>query len=410
MKAISLAGAGLALCILLSGCTTVKRYKSASYKGEENSLVDINLFSASLEDGKQQDRGKNLWDLSASAQTQLIQILHERYPENVNFVQALNHDYLLDGNGPQLDFTRKLLKMVFTISKTGDASLLGKGIYSPADRIEQLIFRLVIPGDAGIGFTGWNRYASEYGEIEVAEMSFDRSLEMEAQANSEMLEGVMKSGTSRSEAQVIRQGYLKMNGSLSGNMLEVKEESSRETDLAGNVIAEVNLEFEAMTEKVCVPLGDGLKFIDVLVPRMETVPNEISARLELEYIYRHVESGAKTFQEWDDRVAYYKGRVRREVSLFEREDFVPRIYGIGREEVTDARWIRVRTAEAVEYPLQFLEYDDAVAFFNFLANESGQLTEGSGGIHVGTNTLLYGDEPLKPGMLPEGGFKVMAVF
>ena len=410
MKTISLAGAGLTLCILFSGCTTVKRYKSAYYKGEENSLVDIHLFNASLENGKQQDRGKNLWDLSASAQTQLIQILHERYPENVNFVQALNHDYLLDGNGPQLDFTRKLLKMVFTISKTGDASLLGEGIYSPADRIELLNFRLVIPEDAGISFTGWNRYASEYGEIELAEMSFDRSMEIEAQASSEMLEGVMKSGTSRREAQVIRQGYLKMNGSLSGNTLEVKEEGSRETDLAGNVIAEVNLEFKSMTEKVCIPLGDGLKFIDVLVPRMETIPNEISASLELEYIYRHVESGAKTFQEWDDRVAYYKGKVKSEVSLFEREDFVPRIYGIGTEEVAGASWIRVRTTEAVEYPLQFLEYGHAVAFFNLLAKKSGQLPEGSGFILVGNDTLLYRDEPLKPGMLLEGGFKVMAVF
>ncbi len=36
----------------------------------------------------------------------------------------------------------------------------------------------------------------------------------------------------------------------------------------------------------------------------------------MDYIYRNVVSGQKTFPEWDDRVRYYSGTVSKRVPLF----------------------------------------------------------------------------------------------
>ena len=35
----------------------------------------------------------NLWNLSANAQTRLVQILDERYPDNAQFMSALSRNY-----------------------------------------------------------------------------------------------------------------------------------------------------------------------------------------------------------------------------------------------------------------------------------------------------------------------------
>ena len=62
--------------------------------------MDMSLFGTSLDRPSLDPGGKNLWDLSAGAQTQLIQILDERFPENGPFTGALNQEYMMGGTGP----------------------------------------------------------------------------------------------------------------------------------------------------------------------------------------------------------------------------------------------------------------------------------------------------------------------
>ena len=80
------------------------------------------------------------------------------------------------------DFTRKELLMVFTVSRDRDYARLNdpSGRFSPADRIEYLKLTLQIPQENQLKFTRWNRYATEYGEINIADVSFSRSLELDA--------------------------------------------------------------------------------------------------------------------------------------------------------------------------------------------------------------------------------------
>lgn len=414
MRTLTKALAGLLLLFMISACTTVKRFKSANYKGEDHSLVDMTLFGTSLDQPGTESKGYSMWDLSADAQTQLIRIYNERYPDNGQFGASLKRRYISDGIGVPANFTRRDLKMVFTISKEKDYTTIGESgsRFSPADRIESLKFSLEIPAEYKLHFTGWNRYSSEYGEIDIADVSFSRSIDLGADVSTEFVEGGLKGSSARKEDQELRSRYLKLNGSISPRRLEMEAEGCREIDLAGNVLAEVSLEFEGFPERVSMPVFETrsddpslqftlLNFVDVLVPRMVDAPDSIMATLEMEYVYRHVESGWKSFQEWDDRVAYYSGKVSKQVPLFRSDEYLPPLYCLGNKEEV----IRL-SLSGTDYPLQFMEYQDAQHFLEWLdrmsaAQAEGEMTQAAVTVPVviGECSLLYGDQALSPSLI-----------
>lgn len=374
---------GLFCLSLISGCTSVKRFKSADYKGEENSLVDMSLFSTRLQHPLPGNSAQNLWDLSAGAQTRLIQILDERYPENGEFSGALNHEYVPVDFSLPLDLTQNTLQMVFTITRNKDYASIGDagGKFSPADRIEFLKFSLELPGEYGLRFTGWNRYATEYGELEIADMSFSRNIDLGGDISAKGAGLDLKTTSGRKEDQQIKSRYLKLNGRISPERIEMEAEGSRETDLSGNVLADVSLQFEAFPEKITLPVftapGEayppgitGLSFVDILVPRIKELPDSIMASLKMEYIYRHVRSGWKSFQEWDDRVDYYSGEVRKQLVLFNRSDYTPSLYCLGTDE-KEKRAIKIRSVSGMDYPLQFVDYRYAARFLEWLLLQAG---------------------------------------
>lgn len=414
MKILTHLSAGLFLILLFSSCTSVKRYKSADYKGEDHTLVDMSLFGTSLDRPSIDHTGKSLWDLSAGAQTQLIQILDKRFPENGQFTGALNQEYMMGSTGPVVNFTTNNLRMVFTISKKKDYSELGESgsRFSPADRIEFLKFSLEIPEEYNLAFTGWNRYTTEYGEIEIADVSFSRSIDLNGEISTDYVEGGIRSTSGRKEDQAVRSRYLKLNGNMSSLRIAMEAEGNREIDLSGNVIADVSLAFAAYPEKVALPvytfsdedlpfqLSD-LRFADLMVPRISELPDTIMANLKVEYIYRHVESGSKSYQEWDDRVAYYSGKLSKEVNLFHKSEYLPSLYCLGTEGEGKGV-LKIRSLSGVDYPLQFRDYIEASRFLEWL------LINGSP--KVGNHTLIFEGQALNPALvLSLSELKVMPV-
>lgn len=426
MKKAPLLFSGLFILLLLTGCTSLKRYRSATFKARDNTLAGMDLFGYQLTPSGTSPAGKNLWELSASAQTRLIQILDSRYPDNSQFISALNHEYLTEEAIPSYDYTRKNLRMVFTISRERDyPSLKGgslSGHFSPADRIEYLKFSLAIPDDYNLHFTEWNRYGTEYGEIEIGDISFTQSLDLEAEGT--VYERVDLDGTAslrRTEKQEIRSRYLKLNGSISENKITIEEEGTREIDLTGNVIVDVSVEFDAFPERITVPLFSGtgktaedttrvaaLQFMDVLVPRIEEAPDTIRAVLELDYVYRHVKSGWKTFQEWDDHVEYYTGSIRKEIPLFHRDDYLPSFYCIGTDR-DEKKAVKTRSAPGRTYPLYFRSYSDASRFCEWLTGYPASVDQADE-IIIGTDTLIFDGKPMTGGRVIDELLKVMPVY
>jgi len=420
MKKLTFLLSVILLMFIISGCSSVKRFKSVSYKAQDNTLVDMDLFGSRLTMDETEPEDKNMWDLSASAQNQLIQILNERYPDNEQFISALSNEYLISSDITSLDLTRKKLRMVFTISKDRDYTVLtdASGRFSPADRIEYLSFSLEIPEMYNLQFTGWNRYATEYGEIDIADVSFSRSYDLDLKGSGiQNADAGGKSSLNRSEDQEVRSRYLKLNGSISDRRIMVEEEGTREIDLTGNVIADVSLEFKGFPERITIPLfvgqgqdGSGvsgvaaLRFVDVLVPRMEEAPDTIKGLLQLDYIYRHVQSGWKTYQEWDDQVEYYSGNVKKEIPLFTKKEYLPIFYTIGTE-ITGKTTMKVRTQTGTEYPLQFKNITDAGRFYDWLTGLTVKDV-----VMIGKNTLLFDGAPVTPGQIDKEEMKVMLVY
>lgn len=410
------------IILLVNGCSSVKRYKSASWKGEDNSLVNMELFGARLEQAASEKQDRNLWDLSAGAQTQMIQILNERYPQNEQFMGAVSKRYLDGGFSLPADLTQMDLKMVFTISKQRDYQNLNvsSSRFSPADRIEYLKFSLEIPSEYNLGFSGWNRYTTEYGEIEIADVSFSTSLDLEVDRSVKETDAGGKTSFSRNEQQEVRARYLKLNGSISDKIISVEEEGTREIDLTGNVIADISLEFDGFPERIAFPqfagedsplpgkvLLAGFSFADVMVPRMEEAPDTVTASLTFEYVYRHVQSGAKTFVEWDDQVEYYTGKVNKQIPLFLKRDYIPGFYCIG-SETNPNKLLKVKEGGDKEHLLQFVNYPDARRVVEFLYGQEVAISGDP--LMVGEVTILFDGKALSQKQAAEGKWKVMPVY
>jgi len=408
---------GLLLLFALTACTSVKRFKSVEYKGEDNSLVDVELFSARITDDPVAVKEKNLWTLSANAQTRLVQILDERYPDNEQFMSAMAGSF---GTSETVlkDLTRKDLRMVFTISKNRDYSLLkdAKGRFSPADRIEYLRLSLHIPESYNLRFHEWNRYVTEYGDIDIADVSFSRNMDLSMDGSPGGVDLGSEATLGRSEKQLVSKRYLKLNGSISDHRVVIEEEGTREVDLTGNITADISLLFEAFPELVMVPVftatDDGssefaaLNFEDVLVPAMSDAPDTLFAELRLDYIYRHVASGWNTFAEWDDNVEYYQGSHSQQVPLFSRNDYLPHFFCIGTDQGgKDA--LKFSKSQDKEYLLQFRDRHDASRFLEWLQNPSRQQSDP---VFIGSSKLLYKGVPITPGEVLAYQLKIIPVF
>lgn len=419
MRTFNFLLSGAILLLTITACTSVKRFRSADFKGEDNSLVDVELFNTRLSPEPGVVQEKNLWTLSANAQTRMVQILDERYPDNEQFMDAVSGSF----GGNELivqDLTRKDLRMVFSISKSRDYSRLNdaSGRFSPADRIEYLKLSLEIPDSYNLRFNQWNRYATEYGEIDIADVSFSKSMDLSLEGSPVGTDVGYDATVARNEKQVISKRYLKLNGSISDHMAVIESEGTREVDLTGNVIADVSLVFEGFTELVVIPvfsdMGEGagatevatLKFVDVVVPAMEEAPDTLYAVLSLDYIYRHVETGSKTFAEWDDKVEYYQGNVNRKVPLFLKKDYLPRLYCIGNDQ-SEKRALKFRHTPDKEYLLQFRDYHDANRFLGWLLNPARKQSDP---VYIGRKELLYEGAPITPGEVVENQLKVLPVY
>jgi len=414
--------------IISAGCSTVKRYASVRYAGEDQSLVTMNLFGYRLYTDNNEGSPRNLWDLNANAQANLLEILDKRYTDNYMFIRSLSNKYLEGSLGviPPESYIDRDLRLVFSVSRERDFSKIAKSFeaWNPvADRIEYLKFTITLPDSLKIIFTGWNRYSTEYADIDIAGITFNKSFDISPEGSfSESMDNIKRTGNipalgniSVKEEQKIRYRYLKLNGRINDKQVEIEEEGTRETDLTGNIIIDVSLNLGAFREKVFIPyrLPDEpddkgkqgsmiLQGIDVPVPDIGYAAGAVTADLNMEYVYRHVTGGNKTFQEWDDHVEYYTGKRSGRIILFDRYDYLPPFHTIGTEQ-PGKKVVMVSTADGKWYSLKFRNYEDACNFQEWLAGYSGNAGNSGKAVVCGDYTLHFDGEPLTGNVLSSNG-------
>ena len=419
---------------IIFSCSTLKRYSSVQPTGTDNTLASIDLFGFRLSESKAENGNKTLWDLSADAQSQFIKILNVRYPENEKFLQAMSFEYLM-ADAPSLpqNYVNKDLRMIFSIGKQrdyGNKDNPSRLELSPADRIEYLKITLLIPDDSRVRFTGWNMFTTEYGSIDIADISFSRSLEIDASGLLSMGKKEMggelsaggKSSANRREDQEIKYRYLKLNGRISNHEIQMEEEGTREIDLTGNIMADISMEFERFPELITdfFSLKDStgrynepekikIHHTEAVIPRMENVKDTVFADLRMDYVFRNVVNGQKTFPEWDDRVKFYKGSVSKTIPLFTSNDYVPDFYCIGTGNLTDMRnIIKISSPGGKEYNLIFRTYKDAGVFYEWLADYLTRAENRNKTVSIGGYRLKFGNEDLKSEMVT--GFSLLPCY
>jgi hypothetical protein len=424
----------LPIIFFLTACTTLKRYNSVVLPGVDNTLADIDLFGIRLSQTKPSKGGKSLWDLSADAQSQFIKILNSRFPDNDRFLKSLSFEYLKgDEDLPVVDYVTKDLRLIFSVSrKPGmlkDTSFKSAKL-SPADRLEYIKISLVIR-DSSLNFTGWNIFSTEYGSIDIGDVSFSKSLDISSTAALSLKKlntgGDLSTGAgvslSRKENQLLRQRYLKLNGRINKQKIEMEEEGTRETDLTGNIIADVTLGFDKMYEMITLfrgmkdstgafnlPEKLSAEVFLAPVPKKRKIDDVIQADLKMDFVYRNVRRGGRTFQEWDDRVKYISGTVTKTIPLFTARDYVPGFCSIGSlSENNDRILIEMERETGNTIPLIFSNYDEASAFCDWLMNCLA--VNKNRVIKIGDLTFKYRNTNLTTGLLKnEPGFGVLPYY
>lgn len=405
----------IAVILLNCSCTTLKRYDSIQPASTDNNLADIDLFGFRLSKPMPETGIKTLWDLSADAQSQFIKILNSRYPDNERFINAMSYEYIKP-NTIQIpgDYVNKDLRMVFSVSKRrgfGERNSPPGYNLSPADRIEYLKISLKIPDRSGLRFTGWNMFTTEYGSIEIGDVSFSRSIEINASgllsAEGKVTSGELtaggKSSTVRKEDQGIQYRYLRLNGRMNNDRIEMEEEGTREIDLTGNIVADVTVEFDRFPEMVTEISGlkdstgrfndpERLMMInsETLIPRVDNIKDTIFADLRMDYVFRNVLRGQKTFPEWDDKVRYARGSVSKRIPLLTSQDYVPEFYCIGTNAPSSEREIlKISEPGNKEYAMIFKTRDEADSYYEWLTHYFKSSINSGKPVKIGNYTLKF---------------------
>jgi hypothetical protein len=408
--------------ILITSCSSLKRYRTRAKDGKNDSLVTISMLRKSLSSRSPADQGKALWDLTADAQSQLIKILNVRYPDNSMFIRALNMKYLpgiIDTASD--DYTNFNMRLVFSVGRVRDTlcrpEYFGVKI-TPADRIEYLCIKLTIPpipGGSSLLFKNWNLYSTDYGSIDIGDVSSTVSGELTPKISQTLSTDVKdtekSSGTtisaSRKEDQKVSYRYMKLNGKLDDHSITMEEEGTREIDLSGNISADVALNFDKFP--VTVTDISGLKdstgrFNDpskvfagnhlIMVPKIDTVRDKIYGILDMYFIYRNVKCRAATFPEWDDRVKYYCGHTKQMVTLFTKEDYMPPFYCIGPDSEHLVGTTRIPGKPASH--LIFRTYNDAREFYDWLKFTAGRKPSRISFVPSTSDSVKLGDRNVGP--------------
>jgi hypothetical protein len=410
----------IAAALIIFSCTTLKRYDSIQSTATDNNLADIDLFGYNLSKIRPETGTKTLWDLSADAQSQFIKILNSRYPDNEKFINAMSFEYLIpDAASVPEDYINKDMRMVFSVSKRlGFAERNSPPGYnlSPADRIEYLRISVNISDDSGLRFRGWNMFTTDYGSIEIADVSFSRNIEIDAsgvipsgsKTSSGELTAGGKSSSGRKEDQGIQYRYLRLNGRMNNNNIELEEEGTREIDLTGNIVADVTVEFEkfpaVITEITHLKDSTGkfnkperllMSKTDVLIPGKENTKDTIFADLMMDYVFRNVLKGQNTFPEWDDRVKYVRGTASKRVPFMTSADYLPDFCCIGTNVSPSNRAvIKMMDPSDEEIALIFKSRAEALSFYEWMVNFFLQPVNSGKQIRIGGSVLRFSDSDL----------------
>lgn len=305
---------GAACLALLPGCAAAPprpellRRHATLERADAPGRVTVTVFAAPETAGGEEAR---LLRLSKSGQSELIEAVAAKTSTVEAFLDALAAP--VSGRpAPVASIDRTRFRRRVVIS----AELRHPG---EADRIAEL--RVVLALDTlGARFTGWDRYASEHGTVEVGEAAFRRESEADLDLRQAGTGAVLNrtrlrlgNSAAYDEELAISDRYLS-TGVLLPDSLVLLQRGALGLDLTGNSVAVVEIEARALPptdvhrvaglfddEGRARPAGEA-RVVALLLRAPRPLPSGIVARVGFDATVRVVPAGAgdATFTESDD--------------------------------------------------------------------------------------------------------------
>jgi hypothetical protein len=121
---------------------------------------------------------------------------------------------------------------------------------------------------------------------------------------------------------------------------------------------------------------------------MINVKDTIKVVVKMDFIYRNVGYGRRTFQEWDDRVRFFSGNIEKTFPLFSGSNYLPHFYCIGTE-CPKKELVKIKTSGDKLYTLKFRTYEEASGFYEWLVHYYSKKEHQAQAINIRGETLIF---------------------
>ena len=217
----------------------------------------------------------------------------------------------------------------------------------PGDRLQQFTVQ-VQPTPSSIRFTDYSiaqtqSANSKFGTVtQTTQMNLSGKIDP---THSSAVKGTGEASAGYSNQKVvtsdITEAIVPLNVDIQNGALFVQKRGSAVTDISGNtlialtVIVPTNDSHSALTVrqqtlfKNAAPLSPDAAALAVDFTRFAQDDVDVTATVSLDYLLRHVESGASTYIEGDDSVTFYRGKVEAtKVTLIPKAEIVGDKWGV----------------------------------------------------------------------------------
>jgi hypothetical protein len=387
-----------------------RRYKAMTMERQASGAPLVRA-SAFVIEKPESGEEPGVLQLDAEGQASLITAVSAMENTAKGLYQQLAKGFARQPMREVIDRSKITRRIVFSTQKAGLAA-------EPADRISRLEFNLEGLPD-GLQFHQWNRFETEYGEVDLGKIGLKKGAELSAKL-SPTFGGGLNAGeagitVSRelSEEINLRQRFIGLTGTLDAQRATLVQEGVTGIDLSGNTSIDLTVAFDrdALDPERVVRFDSfrtnkGLKTADEVSYRViplhvpsytlvcEKLAQGIRTRLAGSYVLRHVRKGSATIMEGDDVVVFARGDLDitpREMLFMSHEQlnqlrarfFIHSLRSEGENLAID------HSRQDPNLPLDFATYEEAEEFIDWIGRQNA--------VTVGGRQLKLNQKPLAQG-------------
>lgn len=391
-------------CLTVSACTTpkyTKRYKSLenTTTTKPNEFVSATAFCFDVD---KLSTSKGLYELSERGQKELIAQVSSKEKDGSGLYNQLSKKFVeparQNSSIRNTEFKKRIVISVEDLKNQNGAN-----------RIDWIRIKLNIQDTANVKFYYWDKIVTEYQEIDLGKLTFERSNSFSSSPDFTM-SGTVKGNAPLSystsgkvnEEISFKTKFAKLSGSLNESTISIYRKSAPMEDITGNIVIEVSIkakkngetsfsEFDGLTEKdVIVTDPSKVKLKTINYQSANFHATETNFGLSYQFGYREVFNGAKTFTEADDSIRIVQGEIKspEKFPLLQEEDLTQRIWNVS---APDDELLSLKKG-STQSTINFDSYDKAKAFLEWL-RQTSNLTVAGYDLYLGLSTLKKEDIP-----------------